>query len=86
MVAESCAAPRLLGAAQGQSLGHGLSGTGLGLCEGVGVDIEGGGHLGVSQGGGDGAHVCAAVDEQRGVQVSEVVDAQKALSGLLADD
>ena len=50
----------------------------------MGVDIQGGHYLGVPQGSGDSAHISAAVDKQRGVQVSELMDAKETLSGLFA--
>ena len=53
--------------------------AGLRLClgEGVGVDVQRGGGLRVPQRGGNGAHIFPVVDQQRGVQVPELVNAIK---------
>ena len=63
----SCAALCAFGLSQGQSLGHRLPRSCLRLCEGMSVNVEGSSNLGMAQRRGYRAHVCAAVDKQRGI-------------------
>ena len=57
-----------------QDLRQSVASPGLGRLEGMGVDVQRGRCLGVSQGGGDGLHVLPVVDQQRSVQMPELVN------------
>ena len=58
----------------GQFLRNGFIGAGLRRLKGVGVDVQRGGSLAMSQGGGYGLDVLIVVDEKGRVQVPELVD------------
>lgn len=68
-----------------QRLRQSVTGTGLGGLKGVGVGVQCDGGLAVAQGSGDGPHILPIENQQRGVEVPELVNAVKGQTLFLAE-
>ena len=64
----------LLPETHGESVGQSITCTGLRSLESVGINVQCGGGLGVAQHGRNGPHILAVVNQQRCIQMPELVD------------